>query len=314
MAETLPARAEGRAPYAEPVQSLKRAAAGAGALGAGVLFYGTVIERNAFTTRFRDVPVLAPGSDPIRVLHISDLHITPRQQRKIAWIRQLADLDPDLVVNTGDTLSALDAMPAVMDALEPLFAFPGVFVPGNNDYYAPTLKNPVRYFKPTDGPVTKGIPLPWPTLAAAMARAGWTDLTHVRTSLAAGGSKVAIAGTDDPHLHKARYELIAGPAERDADVRLGVTHSPEPHILAGFAADGYDLTLAGHTHGGQVRIPFGPALVTNCGIERSRSRWLHRWENGMYFHISAGLGTNPFSPIRLCCRPEATLLTLVPRD
>ena len=292
-----------------------RALAWAGAAGTGALFYGTVIERNAFVLRRFDVPVLAPGSAPMRVLHLSDLHITARQRRKHDWIRGLADLRPDLVINTGDTLSAADAIPAVMHALEPLFAFPGAFVPGNNDYWAPRAKNPVRYFRaPQVEPTDDLVPMPWPVMARAMAGAGWTDLTHVRTTVAAGSGKAALAGTDDPHLGRARYAQIAGPAEPDANVRIGVIHSPEPRLLAAFAADGYDLLLAGHTHGGQVRIPFGPPLVTNCGIDRARARWLHQWDgDGMYFHICAGLGTNPYSPIRFCCRPEATLLTLTPR-
>jgi uncharacterized protein len=294
---------------------MKRALATVGVAGAGALFYGGVIERNAFTIRRWDVPVLPAGSAPVRILHVSDLHITAGQHRKHGWIRSLASLQPDLVVNTGDTLSAADAIPAVMHSLEPLFDFPGVFVPGNNDYYAPSPKNPLRYFGgPPDPTQMKSQPLPWPELAEAMATAGWTDLTHVRTSLAIGGRPLAFAGTDDPHLRKARYERIAGPADPTALVRLGVTHSPEPALLGCFAEDGYDLVLAGHTHGGQIRLPFGPAIVTNCGIERTRARWLHRWDDHMYFHVSAGLGTNPFMPIRFCCRPEATVLTLTPRS
>jgi predicted MPP superfamily phosphohydrolase len=201
-----------------------------------------------------------------------------------------------------------------MQALEPLFAFPGAFVPGNNDYWAPKPKNPARYFQGPGELPSDLVPMPWPELARAMAAAGWNDLTHVRTTVAAGSGKAALAGTDDPHLRRANYDLIAGPAPVEADVRLGVTHSPEPFVLKRFANDGYDLVLAGHTHGGQVRIPFGPAIVTNCGIERTRARWLHRWDDRMYFHVCAGLGTNPFAPIRFCCRPEATLLTLVPRS
>ncbi len=295
---------------------MRRTLALAGGLGVGaaaLTVYGSVIERNAFTLRRFDVPVLPAGAPPLRVLHVSDLHITAGQRRKHAWVRSLARLEPDLVVNTGDTLSAADAIPQVMHSLEPLFAFPGVFVPGNNDYYAPRMKNPVRYFVPSRDR-RHGPPLPWPQMASAMAHAGWTDLTHVRRTVRVGGRDVALAGTDDPHLRRARYELIAGPAEPDALVRLGVTHSPEPDILRRFAHDGYDLTLAGHTHGGQVRVPFGPAIVTNCGIDRNRARWLHRWDDErMWFHVSAGLGTSPYSPLRLCCRPEATLLTLVPR-
>ena len=292
---------------------MRRAVTALGAAGAGALLYGSLIERNAFTLRRFDVPVLPRGAQPLRVLHLADLHITAGQRRKQKWIRGLAALRPDLVINTGDTLSAADAIPAVLSALEPLAAFPGVFVPGNNDYYVPTFRNPTEYFRP-NRPVRHGPPLPWPQLATALTHAGWFDLTHARTVLSINGSCVALAGTDDPHLRRARYERIAGSAPREAEVRIGVTHSPEPFLLQHFANDGYDLVLAGHTHGGQVRVPFGPAIVTNCGIERSRARGLHRWDGRMYFHVCAGLGTNPYAPVRFCCRPEATLLTLVPRS
>jgi predicted MPP superfamily phosphohydrolase len=286
-----------------------------GTLAAGAaaaLAYGSVIERNAFTLRRFDVPVLAPGTPAIRLLHVSDLHIMPRQQRKHAWIRALADLQPDLVLNTGDTLSSADGIPAVMRALDPLFAFPGGFVPGNNDYYVPTPKNPLKYFQPP-APHPTGPMLPWPEMARAMSTAGWHDLTHRRDTLCVRSMPVAVAGTDDPHLRRARYEFIAGPADSSAVVRIGVMHSPEPALLERFAEDGYDLVLAGHTHGGQIRVPFGPAIVTNCGIDVWRARWLHKWDDRMYFHVCAGLGTNPYMPIRFACRPEASLLTLVPR-
>jgi uncharacterized protein len=286
-----------------------RAAAGVVGLGAATLAYGTLVERNAFTVRQFDVPVLAPGSAPLRILHVSDLHITPNQRRKQEFIRDLAQLRPDLVVNTGDTISHPRAIPAIMRSLEPLFEFPGVFVPGNNDYYVPQLKNPLRYFVRRDERV-RGPRLPWAELAAAMEASGWLDLTHVRAVVKAADVEVALAGTDDPHLKRARYALIAGPAEPAAAVRMGVTHSPEPALLRSFARDGYDLVLAGHTHGGQVRVPFGPAIVTNCGIDVHRARWLHRWDDQMWFHVSAGLGTGPYTPVRFACRPEASLLTL----
>ncbi len=286
----------------------------AAVLGTGVAtaFYASVLERNAFTLRRFDVPVLAPGSRPIRVLHVSDLHITAGQRRKQRWIAALARLQPDLVVNTGDTISDPTAIPQILQALRPLARFPAVFVPGNNDYYLPTRSAPTRYFR-ADVPVPRSRPMPWPELSAAMVAQGWTDLTHVRTSLDIGGRTVALAGTDDPHLQRARYELIAGPADAGAVVRIGVTHSPEPAVLEAFADDGYDLALAGHTHGGQVRIPFGPAIVTNCGIDVWRARGVNEWDERMWMHVCAGLGTNPFMPLRFACRPEAVLLTLVPR-
>ena len=291
---------------------LGRFAAASLGLGSAAFAYGSLIECNAFTLRRFDVPVLEEGATPLRVLHISDLHITARQRRKQNWIRDLARLSPDVVINTGDTISDPRAIPAIMDALGPLLDIPGAFVPGNNDYYAPKLKNPVRYFVPERNRVF-GPRLPWPQLAGAMANAGWLDLTHARATLKVGDVAIAVAGTDDPHLGRAKYPLIAGAADSEAAVRIGVTHSPEPSLLASFAADGYDLVLAGHTHGGQIRIPFGPAIVTNCGIDAQRARWLHPWDERMWFHVCAGLGTSPFAPVRIACRPEASLLTLVPR-
>ena len=137
------------------------------ALGAAPIVYGTLIERNAFTLRRFQVPVLDPGSPPVRVLHISDLHITPNQKRKLAFVADLARLAPDLVINTGDTISHEHAIPAIMRALKPLSDFPAAFVPGNNDYFSPMPRNPLGYFKDVPkGP--RGKPLPWSSLATAM--------------------------------------------------------------------------------------------------------------------------------------------------
>jgi len=283
--------------------------------GAGALAYGGLIERNWFTVRKFAAPVLDPGSPALRVLHISDLHMTSGQRRKQEYVSSLARLQPDLVINTGDTSSDPDAIPQIMDCLGPLFDFPGAFVPGNNDYYTPIPKNPFRYFLSNRvGRLEARRRMPWAALSAEMQSRGWLDLTHVRSVVTAGGQRVALTGTDDAHLRRDRYEKVAGRASPDAAVRIGVIHTPEPALLSAFAADGYDLVLGGHTHGGQVRIPFGPAVTTNCGIDVRRARWLHRWDERMWFNICAGLGTNPYMPVRFACRPEAVLLTLLPRD
>jgi predicted MPP superfamily phosphohydrolase len=293
------------------VNTLAKIAVGTTALGAATIAYSAGIERRHWTLRKATLPVLAPDARPIKVLHISDLHMLPDQRSKQRWVAELDKLEPDLVVNTGDNLAHLHAVPAVLRALEPLLTRPGVFVFGSNDYYAPKPKNPVRYLTKSKKRI-HGTPLPWQDLRAALVERGWHNLTHVRTGLTVAGQQIIAAGIDDPHLRRDRYAEIAGrPAP--ATLRLGVTHSPEPRVLDAFAGDGYDLVLAGHTHGGQLRLPGYGALVTNCALDRSRARGASRWGAHMWLHVSAGLGTSPYAPVRFACPPEASLLTLVPR-
>lgn len=282
-------------------------AAGTAALAVG---YATLIERNAFVVREVTMPVLTPGSTPLRVLHLSDIHMRPSQRHKQAWLRELAQWDPDLVVNTGDNLSHPKAVPAVVQALGDLLAVPGVFVFGSNDYFAPRLKNPAKYLTDSDHRV-HGTPLPWKDLRAAFNERGWLDLTHNRREFQVAGLTIAAAGVDDPHLGRDRYDTIAGPANRAANLSLAVTHAPYTRVLDRFAADGYQLILAGHTHGGQLCLPFAGAVVTNCDLDRSRAKGVSQWGSDTALHVSAGIGTSPFAPARFCCRPEATLLTLV---
>jgi predicted MPP superfamily phosphohydrolase len=289
-----------------------------GSATAGIA-YASLYERTRWTLRRFDVPVLAPGSAPLRVLQLSDLHMTAGQRSKQEWVAALAELQPDLVVDTGDNLAGHDAVPGTLRALEPLLALPGAFVMASNDYYAPRPKNPLKYFK-RDHERVHGDELPWRDLRDALAARGWIDLTNAPGELTVGGRRIAFAGVDDSHLRLDRYDLVAGPADPTADLRIGLAHSPEPRVLDRFAADGYDLLLCGHTHGGQLRVPFYGALVTNCGIDRARVRWLHRWAepsaahpHGTWLHVSAGLGTSPYAPYRFACPPEATLLTLTAR-
>jgi predicted MPP superfamily phosphohydrolase len=287
-----------------------KAALGATVTGAATLAYSTAVELRHWTLREATVPVLAPGTRQLRLLHVSDLHMTPRQHSKQRWVAELAALQPDLVVNTGDNMAHLQAVPAVVRALGPLLDLPGLFVFGSNDYFGPKPKNPARYLGRNEKRL-HGEPLPWNDLRAAFVERGWHDATHERLTLDVDGVSVAAAGVDDPHLGLDRYGRVAG--KQTADLRLGLTHSPEPRVLDQFAADGYDLIMAGHTHGGQLRVPGFGALVTNCGIDRSRARGASRWGAHTWLHVSAGLGTSPYAPVRFACPPEATLLTLVPR-
>ena len=138
-------------------------------------------------------------------------------------------------------------------------------------------------------------------------------------------SPVEFVGVDDPHLKYDRYGLVEGPFSREAELRVGVTHAPYQRILDAMTRDGAELVVAGHTHGGQLCLPWYGALVTNCDLDRGRAKGLSRWWPGAgrslgsppppdaaWLEVSAGLGTSPYAPVRFACRPEATLLTLVP--
>lgn len=294
---------------------------GAGALaGAGLTAYA-LGEARRYTLRRVEVPVLPAGQRPLRVLHLSDLHVTPGQTRKLEWLAGLSVLRPDLVVDTGDNLAHRDAVPAVREALGPLLDVPGVFVMGSNDYFEPSFRNPFRYLLPDSGKRHTDVPqLPWRELRDSLAERGWVDLTNTRARLQVGETTIAFAGVDDPHLHYDRLEDVAGPADPTADLRLGVAHAPYLRVLDQYAADGYDAVLAGHTHGGQVCLPGGRALTTNCDLDPARASGLHRHPadsrrgdpGSSWLHVSAGLGTSPYARIRVACRPEATLLTFVP--
>ncbi len=303
-----------------PSRALLRTLGGLALTGAAVAGYAAW-EARAYTLREVTVPLLPPGHRELRVLHLSDLHLTPGQAAKQAWVRDLASLSPDLVINTGDNLAHRDAVPAVLDSFGALLDAPGVFVFGSNDYFEPGLRNPLAYLMPDTGRRhTDAAVLPWRDLREGFTDAGWLDLTNTTGALEVGGTTLAFAGVDDPHLRYDRLEQVAGPADPDADVRLAVTHAPYLRVLDQFAADGYDAVVAGHTHGGQVCLPGFGALTTNCDLEPARAKGLHRHPadsspgdpGSAWLHVSAGLGTNPYVRLRLACRPEATLLTLTP--
>jgi predicted MPP superfamily phosphohydrolase len=294
-------------------RTLRRLVTGTALLGAGTLAYASLVERNLYTLRRFDVPVLAPDAEPLRILHLSDLHLTPGQHRKQRWVAELIATDPDLVVVTGDNMAHVDAVTAVLRAYGPLLERPGAFVFGSNDYHGPVLKNPFGYFQRERARV-QGVPLPAEELRDAFAGAGWVDLNNARTTIKAGGRTIELTGVDDPHIGRDDYARVAGPADPTADLRLALTHSPEPRVVDAMASDGFDLILAGHTHGGQVCVPFAGALVTNCGLDRRMAKGLHRWPGSdALLHVSAGLGTHPTAPVRFACPPEASVLTLIPR-
>lgn len=275
--------------------------------GLSVAAYAALVERNAYVLRRFTVPCLPEGERPLRLLHLSDLHLVARQRRRAAWVRGLTALEPDVVLATGDFVGGADGIPAVLAALEDLLHLPGAFVLGSNDYYAPRFKNPLRYlWEPSSGG-GDAVPLPTAQLVEGLARHGWVDLTNRRATLTADGRELDLVGVDDPHLD---LDVMPNAAPTRGMLRVGVSHAPYRRVLDDFVADGASLLIAGHTHGGQVCVPGYGALVSNCDLPTRQAKGLSRWGSA-WLHVSAGLGTSVYAPFRLACRPEASLLTLV---
>ena len=307
---------------------------GAGlALTAGVLAYSSLVERNAFTLRRVTVPVLAPGSPDIRILHISDLHLAPWQRSKIRWVAALAELRPDIVIDTGDNLGHVRALPALRDAMNAFVGTPGVFVNGSNDYFAPEFKNPFRYLAGPSQQHRDPVRLDTQSLETYLTRdLGWQNLNNRASRLNIGDHTLEFFGTDDPHrnfdsldaMSQSLDEIHTDTNSRSSEnvVRIGVTHAPYRRVVDALVDHGARMVFAGHTHGGQVCVPGYGALVTNCDLPRKMAKGLSPWTSSSrtsthsssrpeaYLHVSAGLGTSIYAPVRFACPPEATLLTL----
>lgn len=310
--------------FASAVGSVaRRTAWGAGALAAagGVAAGYGLLERNRFQVRHESVAVLPPGIPDIRVLHLSDIHMVPGQEIKRRWLHSLADLEPDLVVNTGDNLSHRSAVGPLLEALGPLMRFPGVYVPGSNCYFAPRLKNPLRYLRGPSGTPRNNpnFELPWREMHAGFGSAGWLNLANRNLSMPWGPLRIDFSGVDDPHLGRDAYAgwpRGSSTSSLAPHVRIALAHAPYQRVLDYFTAGGADVIFAGHTHGGQVCVPGYGALVSNCDLPTWRARGLTEWEldgRSVPLNVSAGIGTSRFAPVRIACPPEAVVVTLTAR-
>lgn len=264
------------------------------------VIYG-VFEARLYRIRNYVVPVLSAGAKPIRILQVSDLHLRRSNRRLIAFLRNLPDVSYDLVLATGDLLGEADVMELCAELLNGLKADRRYFVFGSSDYYAPRLRSYTGYFFKIRRPGAKKNPAD--LFAHALVNAGWTDLNNA-TDFEDG---VQITGLDDPHLKRDDLRLLV--RKPAAQLAVCVVHDPTPYLDA--LSAGFDLVVAGHTHGGQVRLPLIGAVVTNSTLPVRYARGLHRIKGGWLF-VSPGLGTNKFAPFRFLCRPEASILNLVP--
>ncbi len=288
-----------------------------GIVGAAAI-WGIGIERHLFVIRRESIKVLARGSQPIKVLHIGDIHLAPWQKRKAKFVRSLGQLDFDLVVNTGDNLGHKNAIGPVLTALAPLLEKPGVFVNGSNDYFAPVLRNPLAYLrKPSER--GGGEQLDTARLVGAFRSAGWLNLNNRDGQIVLKGNTLGFMGVDDAHDDLDDLASLRDQSNRlsDCSLVIGVTHAPYLRVLEAMTNASASVIFAGHTHGGQVCVPGYGALTTNCDLPTKNARGISEWTFGsrkMILNVVAGLGHSIFAPVRFACRPEVRVITLEPKD
>ncbi len=285
-----------------------RLARSALAVGAGLGAY-SLVEPHWFRLVERRVEV-GPGCPPLTILHLSDTHMTRWTSHLKAWIKALAGRlgnSVDLVLMTGDMIDENAGIPVVLEALKPLRARLGRFyVLGSHDLFVSSHQGYLKYLS-----ASIMAPPPQKTrieeLEVGLRGQGWIALTNRTELLDTAGGRVRLAGVDDPYLGRHSTSHIARAEGECAAIAL--VHAPD--VVSEWALNGFDLILGGHTHGGQLRLPGWGSLVTNCRLPNALSQGLHRIGHS-WLHVSPGLGQSRFSPIRFWCRPEATLLRLMP--
>lgn len=286
-----------------------------GATGLAATAWASLVEPRLFALRQVSVPALTPGSGTVRILHLSDLHrwgAATHLDRFVRWL--LETTGPDLVVATGDHLGGDDVAGTVAVLRDP--PAPAIAVLGSNDRYGPTWKNPLRYVVEAvmgrREPRHAGAVLDTAGLVRGLEGAGWQVPVNRRLAVETRAGAVEVLALDDPHIGRDRPELLDRDAPADDPVlRLGLVHAPYRRAIGALHERGCHLVLSGHTHGGQVRVPGIGALVTNCDLDRRDARGLSGDASTGWLHVSAGLGVARTTPLRLSCRPEASVIDVV---
>jgi predicted MPP superfamily phosphohydrolase len=237
-------------------------------------------------------PRLPAGFDGLRIVQLSDLHLHHISRAYRMAIDVIRREHPSFVVITGDLVDRADETAACVAFLTELRAAAGapvVVVPGNWDHRAfPTRQSIAAWHE------------------RLRAETGIRVLANQNVVLRRGGDRMWLVGTDDPYFGHADLDA-SFKGVPDTAFALVLTHAPEAfEELAERPAA--RLVLAGHTHGGQVRLPF-------VGAVRVPSRYGTRFAHGLFklgdtfFYVNAGMGTSHL-PVRFLCRPELTVLTL----
>lgn len=226
------------------------------------------------------MPRLPLPFDGFTVLHLSDLHLDMDDGYPAALIERLRQLHYDVCVMTGDfrakTYGPHEAAIKALAQVRPHLRGSVYAVLGNHDS--------IR-------------------MVPAIEALGITALLNESVALERGGARIHLAGIDDPHYYQVENFDKAATNIPPDEVAILLSHSPETYQRA--AHTGFDLMLSGHTHGGQICLPGGIALMTNADCPRRFCRGAWRY-HAMQGYTSAGSGASVVG-VRFNCPPEITL-------
>jgi len=278
------------------------------AIGGGILFWAFCVEPNWHRLRRITVRGQKKIKTPFTILHLSDIHFVGKVGLKQYFFQRLSMLNPDLIVVTGDVIDNDEGIDTAAKYLSGLRARYGTYlVLGNHEYYDYQFKDNIRYhlFAGKVSPHRNDTE----RFVRAMQSVGIRVLVNDSARLEIHGNPVVIGGTDDPLTQK----INMGDALRGMD-------SATYNIMLMHVADGLlqlqrdglvDLVLSGHTHGGQIRIPFWGPVHWDTKLPRRYVDGMNEYK-GIKVFVSRGVGAGRYLFLRFACRPEAVLFEVRP--
>lgn len=246
-------------------------------------------------------------TQPLRILHLSDIHFAYPDRKLASFFDGLAELNPDLVVLTGDIIDCRDGVYEAEKQLSKLKSKHGIFaVMGNHDYYDYQLYDCLFHnFQGQRHPLKRNGTL---KLRAVYKKLKIKELRNESHHLNLNGQRVGIHGVDDPVTGHADLTRIR-PEKGAGVVNILLSHCLD--VLFGLSDHEIDICFSGHTHGGQICLPGWGAIITHSRAGRKYAAGIHKFMD-IHCCVSRGLGSSRFMRVRFFSRPEAVLLTLQP--
>ena len=247
---------------------------------AGTLFLldGLFIEPNWIQVTHSTVP--GNVATPLKIAHLTDLHTSHLGFREKRLLKLLDREAPDVIVITGDTISGWGTYEGESELLRRLHAPLGVWLVRGNWEDNHPRRDEHRFY----------------------AGLGVHFLYNQSAEIRKG---IWLIGLDDPTFGRPNLSAALSNVPAGA-YRIALFHSPKYFSVS---AGRYDLALAGHSHGGQIRLPFLKPLWLPAGVGSYVEGWFEKEGSRMY--VSRGVGTT-LLPIRFLCRPELAIVTIEP--